>query len=150
MTIRTPPGTHSPGWMYGLSFTAPRGTNIAGFRRHVEGQVVQVPGAPPPWSWDYMEGGTAVGEDEYEGIRGSSNMGPFEGDYNPHKREVECELAIGGGVGIPGSGGKKSKGDVIKITGRKLKDPKTGGETMTAEVDGKNAVLVMPPPGEDE
>jgi hypothetical protein len=83
-------------------------------------------------------------------FKGASNMGPFEGDYNPHKREVVMELAIGGGVGIPGTGGKKSKGDVIKITGRKTKDPKTGAENMTVEVDGKNAVLHYPPVSEDE
>ena len=83
-------------------------------------------------------------------FKGQSNMGPFEGDYNPHKREVKCELSIGGGIGIPGTGGKKAKGDSIKITGRKLKDPKTGAETMKAEVNGKDAVLVMPPIGEDE
>jgi hypothetical protein len=77
-------------------------------------------------------------------FNGASNMGPFKGTYNPHKREVECELSIGGGVGIPGSGGKKSTGDVIKITGRVTKDG------MTAEVDGKNAVLVMPPVSDDE
>ncbi len=83
-------------------------------------------------------------------FKGGSSMGPFEGDHNPHKREVVCELAIGGGIGIPGSGGKKSKGEVIKITGRKTKDPKTGADVMTAEVDGKNAVVFMPPVGEDE
>jgi hypothetical protein len=83
-------------------------------------------------------------------FKGQSNMGPFEGDYNPHKREVECELAIGGGAGIPGTGGKKAKGDVIKITGRKLKDPKTGADVMKAEVNGKDAVLLMPPISDDE
>jgi hypothetical protein len=83
-------------------------------------------------------------------FKGVSNMGPFEGDYNPQTREVACELAIGGGVGIPGSGGKKSKGDVIKITGRKTKDPKGGAEILTCEVDGKKAELVYPPVGEDE
>ena len=72
-------------------------------------------------------------------FNGVSNMGPFKGTYNPHKREVECELAIGGGVGIPGSGGKKSAGESIHITGR------VTAAGMTAEVDGKNAVLVMPP-----
>jgi len=83
-------------------------------------------------------------------FKGASNMGPFEGDYNPHKREVVCKLAIGGGIGIPGSGGKKSTGDSIDITGRKTKDPKTGAEVMTVEVNGKNAVLVYPPKAEDE
>ena len=77
-------------------------------------------------------------------FKGMSNWGPFEGEYNPHKRSIKCELAIGGGVGIPGSGGKKSKGDVIKITGLKL-DPKTGKEVRIVEVDGKNAVLHYPP-----
>ena len=77
-------------------------------------------------------------------FKGSSNMGPFEGDYNPHTREVVCELAIGGGVGIPGSGGKKAKGNVIKITGQVTK------KGMTAKVNGEDAVLVMPPVSEDE
>ena len=83
-------------------------------------------------------------------FKGQSSLGPFEGDYNPHKREVECELAIGGGIGIPGSGGKKSKGETIKITGRRLKDPKTGADVLKAEVDGRDAVIVMPPPSDDE
>src|SRR5688500_8610032 len=82
-------------------------------------------------------------------FNGMSNHGPFKGSYNPHKREVECELAIGGGIGIPGSGGKKSRGETIKITGRKIKDAK-GNEVMTVEVDGKNAVLKYPPVSEDE
>jgi hypothetical protein len=78
-------------------------------------------------------------------FKGVSNMGPFEGDYNPHKRSVvRCELSIGGGVGIPGSGGKKSKGDSIKITGREI-DPKTGKPARIVEVDGKDAVLHYPP-----
>ncbi|MEA2709091.1 MAG: hypothetical protein QOF78_1692 [Phycisphaerales bacterium] len=72
-------------------------------------------------------------------FKGESNMGPFKGKYNPHKREIVCELAIGGGVGIPGTAGKKSSGEIIKITGRVTK------AGMQAEVDGKNAVLVMPP-----
>ena len=77
-------------------------------------------------------------------FQGATNHGPFEGKYNPHKREVECELAIGGGAGIPGSGGKKARGEVIKITGRIT----AGG--LQAEVNGKNAVLVMPPISEDD
>ena len=77
-------------------------------------------------------------------FKGASNHGPFEGKYNPHKREVEADLSIGGGIGIPGSGGKKSRGEVIKITGRVNKDG------MKAEVDGKEAILHMPPPGTDD
>ena len=83
-------------------------------------------------------------------FKGQSNLGPFEGDYNPHKREVKCEVAIGGGIGIPGSGGKKSRGDVIKVTGRRPKDPKTGADVTKAEVNGKDAVIIMPPVSEDE
>jgi hypothetical protein len=72
-------------------------------------------------------------------LNGVTNQGPFKGTYNPHKREVDCELALGGGIGIPGSGGKKEAGEKIHITGR------VTAAGMTAEVDGKNAVLVMPP-----
>lgn len=76
-------------------------------------------------------------------MNGMTNHGPFKGSYNPHKREVDCEMAIGGGVGIPGSGGKKYEGEKIRITGR------VTAAGMTAEVDGKNAVLVMPPITDD-
>jgi hypothetical protein len=71
-------------------------------------------------------------------FKGASNMGPFEGLYHPKTGEVEAKLAIGGGVGIPGSGGKKASGAGIKITGRVKKG------VVTAEVDGKPAVLVYP------
>ena len=73
MTVRTPPGTHSPGWQYGVSFSAPPGTSIAGFRRYVEVRVVQNPGGPPPWWWDYLEAGVVVGENKLTGLRASSN-----------------------------------------------------------------------------
>lgn len=81
MTVRTPPGTHSPGWLYGLSFTAPPSTNIAGFRRYAEVRIVQVPIGPPPWSWNYIEAGTIVGEDELTGLRASSNPRPYDDDF---------------------------------------------------------------------
>jgi len=76
--------------------------------------------------------------DEVE-FTGASNHGPFKGKYNPHTRDVECKLAIGGGIGIPGSGGKKSSGEEIKITGHQTK------AGLKVEVDGKDAVLVYPP-----
>jgi len=81
MTLRTPPGTHSPGWRYGLTFSAPPGTNIAGFRRHVEVRIVQVPGGPPPWWWNYFEAGTVVGEHQLTGLRASSNPRPYDDDF---------------------------------------------------------------------
>jgi hypothetical protein len=81
MTVRTPPGAHSPGWRYGLSFSAPPGTNIAGFRRYVEVRIVQVLGGPPPWWWNYFEAGTVVGEDQLTGLRASSNPRPYDDDF---------------------------------------------------------------------
>src|SRR3954447_13666844 len=56
ITVRTPSGTMSPGWRYGVEFVAPEGTNIVSYDRRVEGNLVQVAGGPPPWSWDYLEG----------------------------------------------------------------------------------------------
>lgn len=82
MTVRTPPGTHSPGWRHGLTFSAPPGTNIAGFRRHVEVRIVQnLGGGPPPWWWNYFEAGTVVGEDQLTGLRASSNPRPYDDDF---------------------------------------------------------------------
>ena len=81
MTVWTPPGTHDPGWRYGLSFSAPPGTTIAGFRRYVEVRIVQVPIGPPPWSWNYLEGGTVVGENLHSDLRGSSNPSPYDDDF---------------------------------------------------------------------
>ena len=81
MTLRTPPGTHDPGWRYGLSFSAPPDTRIVGFRRYVEVRIVQVPLGPPPWSWNYVEAGTIVGENELTDLRASSNPSPYDDDF---------------------------------------------------------------------
>jgi hypothetical protein len=77
-------------------------------------------------------------------FRGSSTVGPFVGKYHPKSGEVEAEVAIGGGIGIPGSGGKKTSGESLHVTGR-VKD-----HNVSAEVNGKPAVLHFPPPSEDE
>jgi hypothetical protein len=83
ITARTPSGTTSPGWRYGIEFVAPKGTSIVSYDRRVEGNLVQVAGGPPPWSWDYLEGGTFVGSDAFVPVRASGNTGPFShtGEY---------------------------------------------------------------------
>jgi hypothetical protein len=81
MTVRTPGGTIGKGWRYGISFTAPPGTNIAGLRRHVQGEVVPVPGGPPPWYWIYDEAGTLLGGDSPVDIRSWGNVGPFDDSF---------------------------------------------------------------------
>ena len=72
-------------------------------------------------------------------FRGASSVGPFKGIYHPKTGEVDADVAMGGGLPIPGSGGKVTPGSTIKITGRE-KDGK-----LTTEVNGKSVVLVMPP-----
>ena len=74
LTVRTPPGTHSPGWRGGIGFTAPADTRIVGLDEHVEVRIVQVPGAPPPWSWTYSERGVPVGDDTAVAMRESDNL----------------------------------------------------------------------------
>ena len=73
MTIRTPPGTHSPGWQYGVGFNAPAGTRIVALDRHVEVRIVPVPGGPPPWSWDYSERGVVVGTETSVAMSSTGN-----------------------------------------------------------------------------
>ena len=80
MSIRTPPGTHSPGWQYGVGFNAPTGTRIVGLDLHVEARVVPAPGAPPTWSWGYNERGVIIGADTSVAIGGSYN-GPSNHMY---------------------------------------------------------------------
>ena len=77
-------------------------------------------------------------------FKGASNVGPFKGVYHPKTGEVEANIAMGGGIGIPGSGGQKTTGMTIKITGRE----KNG--KLTTEVNGKSVVLVMPPISPDD
>ncbi len=83
ITVRAPAATTSPGWRYGIEFVAPKGTSIVSYDRRVEGNLVQVAGGPPPWSWDYLEGGTPVGSDTFLPVRASGNTGPFShtGEY---------------------------------------------------------------------
>jgi hypothetical protein len=78
-------------------------------------------------------------------FQGVSNIGPFEGWYNPHTGEVDAKVEIGAGIGIAGSGGKKTQGKAITINGKTLKD----GNIETF-VDGKKVELVMPPPSDDD
>jgi len=77
-------------------------------------------------------------------FKGVATVGPFKGKYHPRTGEVEAEVAIGGGIGIRGSGGKTTAGDVIHVTGR------VKNHVVTAEVDGKDAVIHMPPPDADD
>jgi hypothetical protein len=77
-------------------------------------------------------------------LQGASTVGPFKGKYHPKTREVEVTIEVGGGAHVAGTGGKQKTGYAIKVTGR------TKNGTLTAEVDGKNAVLTYPPPSEDE
>jgi hypothetical protein len=78
-------------------------------------------------------------------FKGATSVGPMEGFYNPHTGEVDATVSIGGGIGIPGSGGKKTTGAAVAIKGKTLK----GGDVETF-VNGKQLKLVMPPPSEDE
>ena len=78
-------------------------------------------------------------------FRGATNVGPFEGTYHPKSGEVEATVAIGGGMGIPGSGGKKTTGASVKITGKDLHNGK-----LDTFVNGKKVELVMPPPSADD
>ena len=73
LTVRTPPGTHSPRSRYGVAFSAPSGTRIVGLDAHVEVRIVQVPGGPPPWAWGYSEGGIPVGEGVAGPVRETEN-----------------------------------------------------------------------------
>ena len=78
-------------------------------------------------------------------FKGASNVGPFEGFYHPKTGELECTVAIGGGIGIPGSGGKKTTGASVKISGKDLRNGK-----LDTYVNGKKVELVMPPPSADD
>jgi hypothetical protein len=78
-------------------------------------------------------------------FKGATTVGPMEGFYNPHSGEIDATVAIGGGIGIPGSGGKKTTGASVNIKGKTLK----GGDLETI-VNGKPLKLVMPPPSADD
>lgn len=77
-------------------------------------------------------------------LKGTTNEGPFTGQYHPKTGEVAVNMEVGGGAHIPGTGGKVKTGYTIHITGRR----KNG--KLTAEVNGKTAVLHYPPPDEDQ
>ena len=96
MTVRAPAGSHGPGWSYGLAFSAPSGTNIAGFRRQVEGNLVQVGGGPPPWAWEYIEGGIFVGEQQRTETNVWYNTGAFEAsfEYPMPRRLTQLDFSL--------------------------------------------------------
>jgi len=78
-------------------------------------------------------------------FKGASNVGPFEGFYHPKTGEVEATVAVGGGIGIPGSGGNKTTGASVKISGKDLHNGK-----LDTYVNGKKVELVKPPPSADD
>lgn len=100
MTVHAPPGSHNAGWRYGLTFSAPPGTSIVGFDRHVFGDLVTNFGAPPAWDWEYLEAGTIVGQATSTPFRGRNNLGPFDDDFvDPTPRRLsqlqfwlECQV----------------------------------------------------------
>lgn len=75
-------------------------------------------------------------------FRGGSSEGEFKGVYHPKTGEVEADVTVGAQTSL--LTGKSKGGTQIKITGR------TKGGKVVAEVNGKNAVIVIPPKSDDE
>jgi len=96
MTSRPADGEHALGRLLGFSFTAPTGTTIVGFNRHVEGAVNMVPGAPPPWHWEQGESGTEAGSGRAVGVRVEcGNCGPFTQNYDyPQTPDELSEISV--------------------------------------------------------
>jgi len=76
-------------------------------------------------------------------FKGSSTEGPFKGKYHPATGEVEADVDIGG-TSVAGLGAVHKGSSAIKVTGR-VKEGK-----VSAEVNGKDAVIVFPPKSDDE
>jgi hypothetical protein len=74
-------------------------------------------------------------------FKGGSTEGPFEGQYHPKTGEVEATVTVGAHTSL--LTGQSKGGSTIQVTGR-VKSGK-----VTAEVNGKNAVIVMPPKTDD-
>ncbi len=81
MTTSAADQQHSTGALLGFVFTAPTGTTIAGYERHADGDVKQIPMGPPPWSWAYGEFGTVVGDDDIVGLGECGNCGMFTAEW---------------------------------------------------------------------
>lgn len=74
---------------------------------------------------------------DYVEFTGVSTDGEFKGKYRPKTGEVEADVDVGG-MGLAGVGAVRKGGEKIKVTGR----VKSGN--ITAEVNGKNAVIIYP------